>query len=451
MRFYDTPPATTPVAGPFFNSTSILVSGDAYFQASADGAITLNLVIESAAGAGETADFDDITLHDVSASAVTAPYGLQYDGIDDFLQTAAVDFATATSDGLARRNLLTFPSAFDDAVWLRAGLLGFGSGSTANAGTSPDGSTTADLLTEDSSSGRHFTYRTVTGLTVSDTYTQTIYVKASGRTAVTVLLKCSPGVTNSPRYSATFNLSDGTIATTDSVGSPSGASSSIQLLSDGWYRCRVSITTTTASLNVEIGLSNSLTPSYAESLPTYTGNGTSGILVWGAQLEAGSTASAFQNIGTDKMAVVMGARKLTNSTSIVVESSVDWGVNQGSFVLVNSGVAAGDWYFGSRGSGISVAAPTGYSAPITNVVCGTGDISGDRVRIRINGVQISESPSDMGTGNFGNYPLYFGRRGGTSLPYNGLDFGGVCIGKTLTATQLANVEKWVAIRTGVSL
>lgn len=39
-----------------------------------------------------TGTVDNITIYDVSADAVTAPYALQYDGVDDFMQTAAVDF-----------------------------------------------------------------------------------------------------------------------------------------------------------------------------------------------------------------------------------------------------------------------------------------------------------------------------------------------------------------------
>jgi hypothetical protein len=34
---------------------------------------------------------------------------------------------------------------------------------------------------------------------------------------------------------------------------------------------------------------------------------------------------------------------------------------------------------------------------------------------------------------------------------NGLDFGGICVNKTLTASQLSSAERWTAIRTGVTL
>jgi hypothetical protein len=59
--------------------------------------------------------------------------------------------------------------------------------------------------------------------------------------------------------------------------------------------------------------------------------------------------------------------------------------------------------------------------------------------------------TDQGTGNYKNAALFFGRRTGGTLPYNGLDFGGICISKALSASQLALAERWVGIRTGVAL
>jgi hypothetical protein len=156
---------------------------------------------------------------------------------------------------------------------------------------------------------------------------------------------------------------------------------------------------------------------------------------------------------TDKMAVVMGVRKLSDAAQgIAVELSADTGSNNGSFRFTfPGGAGAATYAWLCKGTVASSLTASGYIAPITNVVSGIADIAGDSCLLRVNGVQVNQSTSDQGTGNFGNYALFFGRRGGTSIPYNGLDFGGVCIGKTLTATQLANVEKWVAIRTGVSL
>lgn len=153
---------------------------------------------------------------------------------------------------------------------------------------------------------------------------------------------------------------------------------------------------------------------------------------------------------TDKMTICHGVRKLSDAaTAMLVELSVNANTNNGSFYLAAPISAASDSYtFSSKGTIFGGAQASGYAAPITSVVCGTGDISGDRARIRVNGVQITETTTDQGTGNYGNYPFYFGRRGGTTLPYNGLMFSSVCVGKTVSATELTGIERWVNARTG---
>jgi hypothetical protein len=155
---------------------------------------------------------------------------------------------------------------------------------------------------------------------------------------------------------------------------------------------------------------------------------------------------------TDKMAVVMGVRKLSDaSQGVIVELSASAISNNGSFAIVapSSGTAP-NYVYASKGttSVVSAVSALSFAAPITNVVSGISDIAADNCVVRCNGADSGLTATDQGTGNYGNYALFFGRRGGSSSPYNGLDFGGVCVGKTLTATQLANIERWVNQRTG---
>jgi hypothetical protein len=156
---------------------------------------------------------------------------------------------------------------------------------------------------------------------------------------------------------------------------------------------------------------------------------------------------------TDKMFVCAGVRKLSDAAQgIVVELSGDTGSNNGSFRFTFPGGAGANTYaWLCKGTVASSVTASGYIAPITNVVSGIADIAGDSCLLRVNGVQVNQSTSDQGTGNFGNYVLYFGRRAGAAVPYNGLDFGFVICGKTLTSTQIANTERWMSYRTGVTL
>ena len=61
------------------------------------------------------------------------------------------------------------------------------------------------------------------------------------------------------------------------------------------------------------------------------------------------------------------------------------------------------------------------------------------------------SNNSQGTGNYGNYPLYIGRRGGTQLPFNGHIYGLIGVGKLATDNETVDIEKELAKRTGVTL
>ena len=152
---------------------------------------------------------------------------------------------------------------------------------------------------------------------------------------------------------------------------------------------------------------------------------------------------------TDKMTVCHGVRKLSDAaTGVVVELSANIFVNAGAFNILSPSGAFSNYQFTSGGTVLKGVAPTGYAAPITNVLTGLFDISGDRATARINGAQVGEDTTDQGTGNFGNYALYFGRRGTLAQPYNGLMFSAICVGKAVSATELANIERWTNQRTG---
>jgi hypothetical protein len=170
------------------------------------------------------------------------------------------------------------------------------------------------------------------------------------------------------------------------------------------------------------------------------------------------TTASVDFAATDKMAVVMGVRKLSDANEAgLIELSANYALNNGTFAIFAPGgiSVARDSAFVvvSKGTVNVFHGPSAASfpAPVTSVIAMINNIAGDSSLLRVNAIQVSSSASDQGTGNFGNYALYFGSRSGAVQPFNGLDYGGVCINKTLTATELANVEKWVARRTGVAL
>jgi len=152
--------------------------------------------------------------------------------------------------------------------------------------------------------------------------------------------------------------------------------------------------------------------------------------------------------GTDRVTVVAGIRKLSDAAaSIFAELSASSASNNGTFHV--SAPAGVNPTYGLRSKGTLTAdlfTPSSFAAPITNVVSGDGNISGDSAAVRVDGAVSVTSASDQGTGNFGNYPMYFYRRGGTSLPFVGHDYGILINGRStgLTDSERKLYEAYIA-------
>lgn len=168
----------------------------------------------------------------------------------------------------ARRveNLLSYSQEFDNAAWLKNNAT-----VTANAATAPDGTMTADKLVEGTGSIYHSVNQSPT-LAASTVYTKSVYAKAAERSWISLLFRTPDGL----YHSGFFDLSSGT------AGSTANATAAIQNVGNGWYRCAITATSpgagsTLNSENIQLATGN--------NERTYTGDGTSGIYIWGAQME----------------------------------------------------------------------------------------------------------------------------------------------------------------------
>ena len=337
-----------------------------------------------------------------------------------------------------KRNLLTYTEQFDNAVWSAR----WGGIATVSPNDptflAPDGTQTVDKVT--ATLGGAGAGQAI-ALTSGVTYTFSCWV-------------------NSP--AAASDLRIATAATGGGVVALASIPSSASLV-------RYSLTyTPSVTQTYYVGVGNSL------ALQT--------VYIWGAQLEAGSTATAYQRVvsqyditesgvptcyyvqadgvddayvtptitpNTDKVQVFAGVRKLSDATTgIFAETSLQSYSSNGSFVVGAPDTGA-TYSFGSTGSLFRlVVSPATFASPTTNVVTGLGDISGDVARLRVNGAQVAQSTADQGTGNYLAYPAYIYARGGTSLPFNGLDFGhAVRFGPNLDAATIARVEALIARNT----
>lgn len=158
--------------------------------------------------------------------------------------------------------------------------------------------------------------------------------------------------------------------------------------------------------------------------------------------------------GIDKAQVFAGVRKLSDAAAgIVAELSATVSSNAGSFYLAAPEDLSIRYSSLSRGSlsasiGMRSDVTTG-SAPDTAVLAVTHDIAGDLSTIRRNGVAGTNRTGDKGTGNFLAYPLYIGRRGGTTLPFNGQLYSLIVrFGTNLDADTITSTETWINGKTG---
>ena len=169
----------------------------------------------------------------------------------------------------AGHNLLNYSEQFNSYEYSRGNV-----NVTANATTAPNGTSTADKVFENSSNARHELYHQTT--TVNGAlYTYSLYVKPAGR-----------------NYCA-IAYNGGTIAGFDLTGTgtfiPNTATvGSITALPQGWFR--ISITAVaTSTTNVYICIRQTS----GNTVETYTGDGSNGLFVWGAQLERANTMGPY--------------------------------------------------------------------------------------------------------------------------------------------------------------
>ena len=152
---------------------------------------------------------------------------------------------------------------------------------------------------------------------------------------------------------------------------------------------------------------------------------------------------------TDEMTVIAGVRKLTDSSyPMIVESSVNWSANNGAFSL--SGNLNNGYAWSSRGTGGATVLTTDYLAPVTTVLGLQSHIAGPSLELRANGSLVNTSSATQGLGNYGNWPIYIGRRGGSTLPYTGHIYQLIIRGKTTPTGKLLEAERFVGKKTGVS-
>ena len=327
--------------------------------------------------------------------------------IDDYSGTTLVTHTRASSgtyvgsDGVLRTavtNLSLRSQELGDAAWTKAL-----SSITADAAIAPNGTTTADKLVEDSSTGVHSIVEAA-AITYTNglTYTFSFFVKKAERQTVQILMHPNPFPGNFNQRRAFFNSNTGAFV---SVGS-AYTGSSVTAFSDGWYRVSVSSTSdATATGNFAIALCSD-----DIGTTSYTGDGTSGIYLWGAQLEQSATvgeyipttstinsAPRFDHDPTTGES--LGLLVEESRTNLLLQSedfSTSW-TTVTATVTTNvatapNGTTTADLYSGTSTSAVnqSVSLTSGVTYTISFYVKSAG-LGNDSFRLRIDGAQTSSN------------------------------------------------------------
>lgn len=365
----------------------------------------------------------------------------------------------------ARYNLLTYSEQFDNGVWskLRASV-------STNTTIAPDGTLTADTLIEDTSASiTHTAFQSFTS-TSGASYTWSGYFKAKERSIIQIGCDATSTI-----YRVEFDLS--AVAAVNRQGS---GVATITAVGNGWYRVTATATATGSGTGYwQVYLCN------ATGSNTYTGDGTSGIYIWGADLRPASQATgligptyqrvaaatdydtvgflpylAFDGVddsmstgsidftATDKMTVWAGVRKLSDAnTGTVAQLSPSTSTNNGVFGLYvpfNTGASA-DFAWQSKGTTRITVNSSASTGPATSVFTGIGNISAPLAQLRQNAIQVATSSASQGTGNFGNFVLNVGEGAGF---LNGWLTSLIVRGAQSTQSQIEATESWVNGKTG---
>jgi hypothetical protein len=369
-----------------------------------------------------------------------------------------------------RRNLLTFTEQFDNAVWVKPA----GTTVSADTDTAPDGTVSADTINSTGNQSLEFSMACIP----STTYTESVFIKKTVGAAYTPAFHMVFSGGTQIFYSVRLNTDTGEAFAMDVSGytAPSGFA-----VADAGSYWRLSVSGAS-------GNNTSITPRLYANLSAGSDAGAGSQVIWGAQLETGSTATAYQRVvsqhdvseagvealhylsfdgtddsmvtgtitpGADKAQVFAGVRKLSDAlTGTILD--INGVIGTGAIMMrAPTGNASPNyaWYSSGDVAFSGIISPLSFAAPITNIVTGLSNIAADEQILRVNGAQVASSATDQGAGNYASLPLYIGRRQGAALPFNGHLYGAIVrfSAANLATAQIANAERWLARKSGVVL
>lgn len=226
----------------------------------------------------------------------------------------------------AATNTCLQSQTINDVIWTKNA-----STVTADATNAPDGTLTADEVIETVAAGSHGVQQNNVGSLVplNTILTYSVYVKAGSGTRRCQIIFA--GGAFSPAQYANFNFQTETLTLGSGI-----TYGRFDKLPNGWYRIIITSITNVATQNAHIIIR--LANSDIAGFNTYTGDGTSSIYVWGAQVE-------LNDFGTSYIPTVAAtASRSADSLSITgLTFSGFWNATEGVIALkgINDGDTSG--------------------------------------------------------------------------------------------------------------
>jgi len=206
-------------------------------------------------------------------------------------------------------NELLYSEQFDNAFWSVTGLLPFGGGSNINAITAPDGTLSMDEIVEDTSTNVHRNYCLVSGISRNVEVSYSVYVKQANGTRNIAIQLTDSGINYC--YS-TFNLVTEQMTLFNS-GNALISKVEMRSFGNGIYRCSITGKVNTTDPTTGFSVYNYIANNGSNN---YTGDGTSGLYLWGAQININGLQEYVPTIATTVTETVRVAHVSSDFTTI---------------------------------------------------------------------------------------------------------------------------------------
>lgn len=248
-------------------------------------------------------------------------------------------------------NNLDYSESFKDSGWYGETRLT----ATDDVATSPDGTTNAASIIE-SGTGSHSLFKNIAvpAVGIGEKIAASVWAKVGPGPATRFLqFMCNGSALSSAQY-AGFDLTTGAVNVN---GSPSISANSFEYPND-WWRCEFVLEGDAGGGPGTINLNIRIADSASAAFNSYAGDGTSGLYIFGAQLERAELSTSY--IRTSGAAQTRGADNLSMSGSAF---SKWYNPGAGSFVMdfvsgttnsnlltVSDGTSDNSYFFGKTAS-----------------------------------------------------------------------------------------------------